>query len=89
MLNNKQAEKVAQAISVSNDKHEYGLRECEIDVIALDCFQSGVRKIDNYNKMIDLCEQILTIAYDIDDDYKLDLLAHELKATLELEYEEE
>ena len=88
MLNNKQAEKVAQAISVSNDKHEYGLRECEIDMIALDCFQSGVRKIENHDKMIDLCESILTVAYDTNND-KLEFLAHELKATLECEYKEE
>ena len=43
---------------------------------------------ENYDKMIDLCEAILTVAYDTNND-KLEFLAHELKTTLECEYKEE
>ena len=44
--------------------------------------------MENYNKMIDLCESILTIAYDTNNN-QLEQLAHELKTTLKCEYEEE
>lgn len=57
-----------------------------------DLTQEFVDKIlsiqDNYDKMINLCESILTIAYDTHNE-QLELLAHELKATLEIEFEEE
>jgi hypothetical protein len=44
--------------------------------------------MENYNKMIDLCERILTIAYDTNNE-QLEFIAHELKTTLECEYEQE
>lgn len=44
--------------------------------------------MENYDKLIELCESILTIAYDTNNE-QLELLAHELKATLECEYKQE
>lgn len=44
--------------------------------------------MENYNKLIDLCEGILTIAYETDNN-KLEQLAHELKATIEIERDPE
>ncbi len=48
--------------------------------------------MENYNKLIDLCEEIIALSDEIENDElsnSIYTLAHELKATLECEYEEE
>lgn len=42
----------------------------------------------SYHKIINLCEAILDIAYTTNNDL-LEFIAHELKSTIEIQYEEE
>ena len=60
-------------------------------VVSVECFLVDVYEDDdeeynpleqNLTKLLNLSEQILTVAYDNDDDH-LEYLAHELKATIE------
>lgn len=50
MNKQEQIEEMATELSNSSDKHGYDLKECEIDLLALDLYDSGYRKAEEVRK---------------------------------------
>lgn len=91
--NGKQLRELEEIACIISNHFDGAVVEDDIDDLAIELYEKGIRvrkdnTLENHNKLIDLCESILTIAYDTDNN-KLEQLAHELKTTLKCEYEEE
>lgn len=53
MIENNKIEQMATAISNSCEKHGFDLRECEIDLIAMDMWEQGFDNVVEYKKEIE------------------------------------
>ena len=91
--NGKQLRELEEIACIISNYFDGKVVESDIDDLTIELYEKGVRiskynTLENHNKLIDLCENILTIAYDTNNN-ELEQLAHELKTTLKCEYEEE